>query len=278
MTNPFEKELGIPLPKCCSLGSCCKGASPSTPYRKLLKRAVDGDDFARGFFSIMVPYPSHEAAEQVVPGLVERSLKAAKKLDDFQNPDDLVFYHCRYQTADNQCGVWEDRPQFCRDYPDTPFVVMAPGCAFESWGQACKEKYQALKSEVSKLKALKEELNTLYQQQANGLEGQAIVLPASIDSETLLSALSSDSMAFGAFVGSGSEDDSLSMPPDRAVGQMSSPALDGLTSSGENPYSPSYTKIDASGSGLNNTDTLSLVLSLTGLYVSSPLRSAYFLY
>jgi Fe-S-cluster containining protein len=154
-SNAFAKELGIPLPQCCSLGDCCKGASPSKPYRQLLSRAASGDEFARGFFSIMIPYPTHEAATQVVPGLVERTLKAAANQEDFQDKAELVFYHCRYLTADNRCGVWEDRPQFCRDYPNSPFVIMAPGCAFEGWGQTCREKYTGLKSE---LKILKREL------------------------------------------------------------------------------------------------------------------------
>lgn len=168
MANLFEKELGIPQPKCCSHGACCKGASPSTPYYQLLARAAAGDDFAQGFFSIMVPYTSHQEAEQVVPGIVQRTLDAAKKQPDaFQSDEDIVFYQCRYQTADNKCGVWEDRPQFCRDYPDTPFVVMAPGCAFEPWAKACKEKYNAMKDEVAKLKELKEELASLQARQTS---------------------------------------------------------------------------------------------------------------
>jgi Fe-S-cluster containining protein len=163
MANLFEKELGIPLPQCCSHGDCCKGASPSTPYHQLLVRAVDGDEFARGFFSIMVPYQNHQDAEHIVPGLVQRTLAAAKKQADvFQSDEDIVFYHCRYLTADNKCGVWEDRPQFCRDYPDTPFVVMAPGCAFEPWAKACKQKYNAMTDEVAKLKELKQELAALH--------------------------------------------------------------------------------------------------------------------
>lgn len=162
MGNIFEKELGIPLPQCCSKGDCCKGASPSTPFHQLMQRAAEGDDFARGFFSIMVPYPSHLEAEKVVPGLVERTLAAAKKSKDFPNPaEDVVFYHCRYLLPNNRCGVHEDRPQFCRDYPDTPFVVFAPGCAFEPWANACREKYTAMKEEVSRLKELQEELATL---------------------------------------------------------------------------------------------------------------------
>lgn len=236
MTNAFARELGIPLPRCCSLGSCCKGASPSTPYHQLLPRAVAGDDFARGFFSIMVPYSSHGEAEVVVPGVVQRTLQAAEKQAAFASPQDVVFYHCRYQTADNRCGVWEDRPQFCRDYPDTPFVVMAPGCAFEDWGKACKEKFNTLKEEVSRLKDLKAELETLKSVQALG----------------------------------------LSAPVD-PLGPTQNPPVVFSELSEKNPYSPSYTKIDELFQAVHNTETLSLILSLTRLYVASPLQSLYFI-
>lgn len=168
MANAFETAFGIPLPKCCSLGECCKGASPSKPFSQLMKRAAEGDEFARNFFSIMVPYPSQDDAEAVVPGLVKRMKEAAKKLEDFENPDELVFYHCRYLREDNRCGVHEDRPQFCRDYPDTPFVVTAPGCAFEGWVSACKQKYHQMKDEVGELKQMKAQLAELKAQLAGG--------------------------------------------------------------------------------------------------------------
>jgi Fe-S-cluster containining protein len=235
MPNAFERELGIPQPKCCSNGSCCKGASPSTPYHQLMTRAAQGEDFARGFFSIMVPYATHAEAEAVVPGLVERTLKAAQKQEAFKSPEDIVFYQCRYQTKDNQCGVWEDRPQFCRDYPDTPFVVMAPGCAFEGWGAACKDKYSAMKEEVAQLKALKDELAAL----------RALQNPST--------PLSLSPMPFGA---------------------ATAPVAFKIDSI--DPYSDVNTKIDAHFCTSHNTANLSLVLSMTSLYVASPLRTFLF--
>jgi Fe-S-cluster containining protein len=233
MANIFEKEFGIPLPKCCNTGDCCKGASPSVPYHQLLAKAVAGEDFARGFFSIMVPYASHAEAERVVPGLVQRTIRASEKLEDFKSPDDIVFYRCRYQTADDKCGVWEDRPQFCRDYPDTPFVVMAPGCAFEPWAAACKDKYNAMKAEVSKLKELKAELAELYAQQAeqNTVREEAVKTPEPDPMHPDLTAM-----------------DDENFEARRMIQDVIS---------NERPL-----------------HTLSLVLSLTELYLSSPLRSA----
>ncbi len=156
MPNLFEKTFGIPKPKCCSTGDCCKGVSPSTPYHQLLKRAANGDEFARNFFNMMVPYKTHDEARAVVAGVVDKTIEACKKLDDFENnEDDVVFYHCQYLQADNKCGIHEDRPQFCRDYPDTPFVVMSPNCAYVPWAKACKKKYYELKDNVEDLQQQK---------------------------------------------------------------------------------------------------------------------------
>ena len=157
----FEEVFNLPKPRCCSTGDCCKGASPSTPFYKLWAKAAAGDEFARGFMSIFEPYSSHDEAAAVVPGLVERTKQAAAKSDEFKVDDDLVFYRCRYLSEDNRCQVYEDRPQFCRDYPDTPFVVMAPGCAYEGWGAACRDKYRAMEAETDELKTIQAELHRL---------------------------------------------------------------------------------------------------------------------
>lgn len=157
----FEQLLNLPKPSCCSHGDCCKGASPSVPYHQLWEKAKNGDDFARGFLSIMVPYPSHAAARAVVPSLVEKTLNAAAKSEKFQTEADVVFYACRYLTKNNKCGVYEDRPQFCRDYPDSPFLVMASGCAFEGWSNQCRSKFKAMEAEVATLQTVQAQLQTL---------------------------------------------------------------------------------------------------------------------
>lgn len=172
-STPFETVFNLPKPQCCSNGDCCKGASPSVPFYKLWEKAANGDEFAQNFLSIFVPYASHEEARKVVPGLVEKTLAAAEKSDDFASPDDVVFYHCRNLLPNNLCGVHEDRPQFCRDYPDSPFVVMAPGCAFVEWGKACKEKYKAMQHDLEQLKTVKATL-------ARHQEGEQSALPTGL--------------------------------------------------------------------------------------------------
>ncbi len=162
MGNLFAEALEVALPQCCSTAGCCTGASPSVPYHQLFKKAASGEAFARNFLSIFLPHSDHETVKKLMPGLVERTLAAAEKQSAFNGPEDVVFYQCRYLTPAKKCGIWEDRPQLCRDYPDTPFVVMTPGCAFEDWGKECRTKFSAMKTEVDKLKGFKEELAKMH--------------------------------------------------------------------------------------------------------------------
>ncbi|MDD3014254.1 MAG: hypothetical protein PHC34_11175 [Candidatus Gastranaerophilales bacterium] len=168
--NEWKKEFGIPYPKCKMTGQCCKCASPSISTVELLKKASENNDFAREFFSIFTPYKTIEEAKRENSAWVERCIESCKKPNNKVSEQDLYFYHCIYVSEDNKCLVWEDRPQLCRDYPGSPFLVMAPGCAYEQWSQICREKYKNLKVELEQLKQLKQELDDLkYQQRAINL-------------------------------------------------------------------------------------------------------------
>ncbi len=160
-TESWVEATGVPLPKCKMQGCCCRAASPSIPFHQLLEKASKGDDFARNFFSIFVPHKDHATARQIVPGLVERTLKAAAKDKNFKDESDVVFYQCRYIGEDNKCTIWEDRPELCRAYPDSPFMVFAPGCAFEPWAEKVKEKFSKMQAELEELKTLRENLKEL---------------------------------------------------------------------------------------------------------------------
>lgn len=149
------------MPQCKMQGCCCRAASPSTPAYKLLEKAANGDVFAQNFFSIFVPHLTHEAAKKQSGDLVERTLKASKKDEGFESEEDVVFYKCRYIGDDNRCQIWEDRPQLCRDYPDSPFMVMEKNCAFRPWAQEAKEKYYEMKQSIKDLRQFREELKQL---------------------------------------------------------------------------------------------------------------------
>jgi Fe-S-cluster containining protein len=155
----WEKYFGIKYPACKMTGLCCRMATPSTPAVAMLKKAAYGDSNARDFLSIFQPYDSIETVRELFPEFVEKALTLAEKSDKFKNGGQVVFFKCRYLKGKNQCLVYEDRPQLCRDYPDTPFLLMPPGCGFEEWSQLCKGRYKNMTKELNALKLLKEILD-----------------------------------------------------------------------------------------------------------------------
>lgn len=163
--NSWSKELGVEYPECKCTGQCCRCASPSSASTKLLEKAANGNGFARDFFSIFTPYLSVEDARKINPGSVDRSLNACKSPTSEVKPDEVVFYYCKYISDENKCLIYEDRPQLCRDYPDSPFLVFPPNCAYEGWSRECREKYKGLKEELENLKQQKRELENLKYQQ-----------------------------------------------------------------------------------------------------------------
>jgi Fe-S-cluster containining protein len=163
--NKWAELLGIPHHECKGTGHCCRFSSPSTPGIILIEKAGNGDEFARDYLSVFVPYQSIEEVIKLNPELVEKNLKVLEmhKCKEVTQ-DNLVFYHCRYLDDNNRCMVYEDRPSLCREFPDSPLLVLAPGCGYEEWAAKCKEKYFQLKQRIKERE--QELLNLRYQKNA----------------------------------------------------------------------------------------------------------------
>lgn len=176
----WSEIFDIPIPECRKCGICCKCASPSASYHVILEKAASGEDFARDFLSIFVPHNDIEETRKLYPTLVERSIKAIDK--GFNklnlNSKDIVFYKCRYYSEEKQCLIYEDRPELCREFPDTPFAILEENCAFYNWSLECRKKYKVLMDELDKLKKMKKEVADLkYQQKAMTLNLQLKKVP-----------------------------------------------------------------------------------------------------
>jgi len=168
----WSKTFNIPLPECNKCGACCLCASPSASFFKLLEKAALGEDFARDFFSIFVPYKNIDEVKNLYPSIVERSIKAV------QQPENLVFYKCQYYSEEKKCLIYEDRPALCREFPGSPHSILGEQCAYYNWSAECKQKYKDLKKELDKLKEYKKELaNLKYQQKAIKLNYQIKMIP-----------------------------------------------------------------------------------------------------
>lgn len=118
---------------CHMCGACCRMASTDAPYEEMRRRAEAGDDFARQFISVFLPYESRQKAREKAPDIVEAVLAEAGLEAD--GDERIFFYHCPYVGEDNRCTVFgtEKRPAICGSYPETPLSFVYKKCAWKPW-------------------------------------------------------------------------------------------------------------------------------------------------
>lgn len=78
--------------------------------------------------------------EQEVIESVAQFNQLKERHEDYQHfipleeTDTGVRFKCRHLQPDNSCGIYEDRPRFCKKYPSEDTLLMggslAPGCGF----------------------------------------------------------------------------------------------------------------------------------------------------
>lgn len=118
---------------CVKCGGCCKLAVSGFSPVQMKQKAIRGDQYAREFLSVFIPYDSEEIAEAICP-------EYFAKLKDFMDTDErLYFYYCRKLGADNLCSDYENRPQMCKDFPRAPLKVLPDECGFIPWQNAVKK-------------------------------------------------------------------------------------------------------------------------------------------
>lgn len=118
---------------CHMCGMCCRMASSEHTYEELRARAAAGDEFARQFTSIFLPYSSREAARSKAPEVVDAVLAEAGETPG--EPEKVYFYHCPYLGEDNRCSIFgtDKRPAICASYPETPLSFVYEKCAWRPW-------------------------------------------------------------------------------------------------------------------------------------------------
>ena len=128
---------------CHMCGMCCRMASSESSYEELLAKAGAGDEFARQFTSVFLPYASREAALEKAPDVVAAVLAEAveplKLVKSGEHSDGgeerSFFYHCPYIGEDNRCSIYgtDKRPGICASYPETPLSFVYERCAWKPW-------------------------------------------------------------------------------------------------------------------------------------------------
>ncbi len=117
--------------KCNGCAICCNLACSEFSPDELKKRAENGDNFARQFLSIFIPYSTKEEARKVYPEYIA--------LLEKNKENEVYFYHCPKLTKDKRCSDYENRPQICRDFPDNPLTLLPVSCGFCGWKEKSED-------------------------------------------------------------------------------------------------------------------------------------------
>lgn len=112
--------------KCTGCATCCKLACSEFSYEELKQKSKNGDNFAKQFVSIFIPYENENEAKIIYPEYFEL---LADRLDG----EKVYFYHCPKLTNDNRCSDYENRPGICRDFPDNPLSLLPEACGYSKW-------------------------------------------------------------------------------------------------------------------------------------------------
>ncbi len=120
--------------ECHQCGQCCRLASSDASYDQLQSRAARGDEFARQFTSVFLPYPSPELAKQRFPESVAAIYAHVGSQPDATQAQ-VHLYFCPYIGEDNNCTIYNDpkRPEICAKYPESPLGYVPVACGWKPW-------------------------------------------------------------------------------------------------------------------------------------------------
>ena len=141
--------------QCSGCATCCNLACSEFSPEELKQKAENGDNFAKQFTSIFIPYESKEEARRVYPEYIQM-------LED-NKEDDVYFYHCPKLTKDNRCSDYENRPQICRDFPDNPLSILPNSCGYKKWKEEIEPVTLMLHSMLEIIQYYKENICKYFQ-------------------------------------------------------------------------------------------------------------------
>lgn len=112
---------------CSRCATCCNLACSEFSYEELKIKALKGDEFAKQFTSIFIPYKTLDEAREIFPDYVDL---VKQTMDEDES---IYFYHCPHLAENNDCSIYEKRPGICKDFPDNPLCILPPTCGFHEW-------------------------------------------------------------------------------------------------------------------------------------------------
>ena len=147
--NIMEKKKEYSCKKC---GECCRLAISGYTPVQYKQKAVRGDKFAQEFLSIYVPYESEEIVEAVCPNYYN-------KLNQFMDKNERVyFYYCKKLGADNLCSDYENRPDICKNFPNSPLNILPDECGYLPWSESVRKLAMSINAREDIIRFYKEKL------------------------------------------------------------------------------------------------------------------------
>ena len=137
--------------RCSGCATCCNLACSEFSPDELKRRADGGDNFARQFLSVFIPYKSKEEARMVYPEYIA--------LLEENKEEDVYFYHCPKLTEDKRCSDYENRPQICRDFPDNPLCILPSSCGFCGWREKTEDTVLLLHAMIEVVEYYKDKIS-----------------------------------------------------------------------------------------------------------------------
>ncbi len=135
LNNEISKDIYIKIKEildrrkdysCNNCAVCCNFACSEFSHSELLLKAENGDNFAKQFTAVFIPYEEKIEAMKIYPQYVNLLS------EQYQNLNDVYFYHCP-KLKNNLCSDYENRPVICRDFPDNPLAILPKSCGFYDW-------------------------------------------------------------------------------------------------------------------------------------------------
>lgn len=136
--------------ECKGCATCCQLACSEYSPEELQKRAQNGDEFAKQFTSIFIPYESKSDAEKIYPEYL--------KLLSENIEGDVYFYHCPKLDC-NRCSDYKNRPDICRHFPDNPLDILPESCGFYEWRREVEPTTMTLHAMMEIIDYYKEKIN-----------------------------------------------------------------------------------------------------------------------
>lgn len=126
-----EKKIreGFNKIKCANCGVCCRLSISEFPPETLLKKAKNGDKTAKSFLRVFEIYKDNNLPKDLIQYIPENLMDAKQR-------EGAYFYHCKkVKLKDGKyfCPEYNERPDVCRNFPDTPLENLPESCAYNVW-------------------------------------------------------------------------------------------------------------------------------------------------